>query len=117
MRVIGFDPGLRRTGWGVVDVAGNRLSHVANGVCATEPGGRAVRLVRPPEVMSHGFVGGDEEPALMEGVRQLVTDMLGGEGDRVDWAAMHETLKDDLAAYLHRQTHRRPLVLPVMMEV
>ena len=75
------------------------------------------RLVRPPEVMSHGFVGADEEPALLEGVRRLVTDMLGGEGDAVDWTAMHETLKDDLAAYLHKQTHRRPLVLPVMMEV
>ena len=51
------------------------------------------RLVRPPEVMSHGFVGPEEEPALLEGVRQLVTDKLGGEGDRVDWSAIHETLK------------------------
>lgn len=33
MRVIGIDPGLRQLGWGVIDVAGNRLSHVANGVC------------------------------------------------------------------------------------
>jgi crossover junction endodeoxyribonuclease RuvC len=46
MRVIGFDPGLRRTGWGVVDVAGSRLSHVANGVCATDGGELAPRLVR-----------------------------------------------------------------------
>ena len=75
------------------------------------------RLVRPPEVMSHGFVGPEEEPALLEGVRQLVTDKLGGEGDRVDWSAIHETLKDDVAAFLHKRTHRRPLVLPVMMEV
>src|SRR5712692_4825184 len=32
MRVLGIDPGLRHTGWGVIDVAGNRLSHVADGV-------------------------------------------------------------------------------------
>jgi crossover junction endodeoxyribonuclease RuvC len=32
MRVVGLDPGLRHTGWGVIDVAGNRLSHVADGV-------------------------------------------------------------------------------------
>ena len=32
MRVLGLDPGLRHTGWGVVDVAGNRLIHVADGV-------------------------------------------------------------------------------------
>jgi crossover junction endodeoxyribonuclease RuvC len=32
MRVLGLDPGLRHTGWGVIDVSGNRLSHVADGV-------------------------------------------------------------------------------------
>lgn len=31
MRVIGLDPGLRNTGWGIVDAEGSRLSHVANG--------------------------------------------------------------------------------------
>ena len=35
MRLIGLDPGLRRTGWGVIDAAGNRLSHVADGVIRT----------------------------------------------------------------------------------
>jgi len=32
MRLIGLDPGLRLTGWGVIDVDGNRLRHVAHGV-------------------------------------------------------------------------------------
>jgi len=32
MRVLGLDPGLRHTGWGIIDVDGNRLSHVADGV-------------------------------------------------------------------------------------
>jgi crossover junction endodeoxyribonuclease RuvC len=32
MKVIGLDPGLRNTGWGVIDIDGNRLSHVAHGV-------------------------------------------------------------------------------------
>ena len=31
MRLIGLDPGLRLTGWGVIDVEGNRLRHVAHG--------------------------------------------------------------------------------------
>ena len=44
MRVIGIDPGLRRTGWGVVDVEGTRLSHVANGVCVSEGDDLAARL-------------------------------------------------------------------------
>ncbi len=36
MRLIGLDPGLRNTGWGVIDVTDNRLSHVANGVVGTD---------------------------------------------------------------------------------
>lgn len=46
MRVIGFDPGLRWTGWGVVDMSGNRLTHVANGVAASGSGDLATRLAR-----------------------------------------------------------------------
>ncbi|WP_435166403.1 crossover junction endodeoxyribonuclease RuvC [Falsirhodobacter sp. 1013] len=33
MRVLGIDPGLRNMGWGVIDVTGVRVTHVANGVC------------------------------------------------------------------------------------
>ncbi len=36
MRVIGLDPGLRLTGWGVIEAEGNRLSHVAHGVLRTD---------------------------------------------------------------------------------
>jgi crossover junction endodeoxyribonuclease RuvC len=32
MRLLGLDPGLRHTGWGVIEVVGNRLTHVADGV-------------------------------------------------------------------------------------
>jgi len=44
MRVIGIDPGLQRTGWGVVDVDGTRIRHVANGVCRSEGTELAARL-------------------------------------------------------------------------
>lgn len=37
MRLIGFDPGLQNTGWGVIDVDGNRLRHVADGAVHTSP--------------------------------------------------------------------------------
>src|SRR5215831_13674572 len=36
IRILGIDPGLRRTGWGVIDVAGNRLSYVACGSVETD---------------------------------------------------------------------------------
>ncbi len=38
MRLIGLDPGLRITGWGVIDVDGSRLSHVADGTVRPKPG-------------------------------------------------------------------------------
>ena len=45
MRVLGIDPGLRSTGWGLVDVQGSKLRHVANGQCQTLPGPLAGRLL------------------------------------------------------------------------
>lgn len=46
MRIIGFDPGLRLTGWGVVEVSGQKLVHIANGVCKSGTGTLAERLAR-----------------------------------------------------------------------
>ena len=45
MRVIGIDPGLRNLGWGVIDVTGNRMTHVANGVCHSLGDDLAQRLL------------------------------------------------------------------------
>ena len=36
-RYIGFDPGLRATGWGLIEAEDNRLRHLANGTVTTEP--------------------------------------------------------------------------------
>jgi crossover junction endodeoxyribonuclease RuvC len=46
MRVIGIDPGLRNLGWGVIDVDGTRMRHVANGIChSTASADLALRLL------------------------------------------------------------------------
>lgn len=45
MRVVGIDPGLRNLGWGVIDVSGSRLSHVANGICHSAGDVLAPRLL------------------------------------------------------------------------
>ena len=45
MRVLGLDPGLRTLGWGVIDVDGPRLSHVANGLCQSTGVDLAARLL------------------------------------------------------------------------
>ena len=46
MRVLGIDPGLRNLGWGVIDVAGARITHVANGICHSHPGDQDGDLAR-----------------------------------------------------------------------
>ena len=46
MRLLGLDPGLRHTGWGIVDAEGNRLHHVASGRIDSGEGTIAERLVR-----------------------------------------------------------------------
>jgi crossover junction endodeoxyribonuclease RuvC len=46
MRLIGLDPGLRLTGWGVIDVEGNRLRHVAHGVIKVATAGTLAERLR-----------------------------------------------------------------------
>ena len=36
MRIIGIDPGLRKTGWGIIEANGDNICQVANGVCETK---------------------------------------------------------------------------------
>jgi crossover junction endodeoxyribonuclease RuvC len=38
MRVLGIDPGLRNLGWGVIEVEGSKLRHIANGICHSSGG-------------------------------------------------------------------------------
>ena len=45
MRVLGIDPGLRNLGWGVIDISGARISHVANGICHSAGDDLAPRLL------------------------------------------------------------------------
>jgi crossover junction endodeoxyribonuclease RuvC len=45
-RILGIDPGLRRTGWGVIEICGSRLSHIDSGIVKTVmEGSLAERLV------------------------------------------------------------------------
>lgn len=85
MRVLGVDPGLRNLGWGVVDVLGSRISHVANGICHSTPGegegdlalrlvslysqlSEVLRLYRPDEAaVEHTFVNKDAVATLKLG--------------------------------------------------
>lgn len=66
MRVIGIDPGLVRTGWGVIEMSGNRLRHVANGTCQAKGPNLAVRLANLYELIGDVFHAHAPEAAAVE---------------------------------------------------
>ncbi len=49
--VLGLDPGLGTTGWGVIRAEGNRLSHIANGRLKTDPGASLARRLAQLDTM------------------------------------------------------------------
>lgn len=66
MRVMGLDPGLRALGWGIVEVSGSRLSHVANGICRTGSGPLGPRLAALFEELSQVWDRFAPEAAAVE---------------------------------------------------
>ncbi len=66
MRVLGIDPGLRNMGWGVIDVTGSRLGHVANGVCKTTGSDLAQRLLQLHHQLSEIIAAHAPDAAAVE---------------------------------------------------
>ena len=67
MRLIGLDPGLRHTGWGVIEASGSRLRHVADGAVHTD-GNRSLaeRLVQLHEGLSEVIAAFKPDAAAVE---------------------------------------------------
>ncbi|MEL7115036.1 MAG: crossover junction endodeoxyribonuclease RuvC [Pseudomonadota bacterium] len=66
MRVIGIDPGLRTLGWGVIDVKGSRISHVANGLCKSAGEDLAARLLALFEQLTEVLAEHSPDTAAVE---------------------------------------------------
>lgn len=60
-RILGLDPGLRKTGWGVIDVMGSRLVHVANGSVQSDSAAELSARLRELFDGLNGVIG-DWEP-------------------------------------------------------
>ena len=89
LRILGLDPGLRKTGWGVIRVEGNRLSHLGHGVIAPdEKAPFSERLL-----------------ALFDGVSAVVADW------SPDEAAIEETFMNNNAASALKLGHARAAAL------
>jgi len=71
-----------------------------------------------PEIVSRGFVSGDNSGVLQE-ARGVVARTLESSTseERSDWGVMQEKIRTDLKRFLSKQTQRRPLIMPVILEV
>ncbi|MCC6393215.1 MAG: ribonuclease J [Bryobacterales bacterium] len=72
-----------------------------------------------PEIVSRGFVSFEDSSELLQGARQIVAKTLEGSTpeERTDWGVMQEKIRTDLRRYISKQTSRRPLIMPVILEV
>ncbi len=71
-----------------------------------------------PEIVSRGFVA-LEEPTNVEEAKQIVirTIVSSNAEERTDWGVMQEKIRVDLKRFLTKKTSRRPLIVPVILEV
>jgi ribonuclease J len=72
-----------------------------------------------PEIVSRGFMSMEDSTEMLQGARTIVMRTLDSSTaeERGDWGVMQEKIRADLKRYLTKQTSRRPLIMPVILEV
>ncbi|MCS5696086.1 ribonuclease J [Desulfofundulus thermocisternus] len=77
------------------------------------------QVMAGPDIVSRGFVYVRESEQLMEEARQRVKEALEKCNDRglSEWAAIKAQVRDVLGKFLYEKTRRRPMILPIIMEV
>jgi len=76
------------------------------------------KLVGRPDVVSRGVTSIDESDDLLERTKDCVVDALGAEGEHiVEWSAVNLKVREAVAKFLYNEIHRRPMVMPVAVEV
>ncbi len=77
------------------------------------------QILAGPDIVSRGFVYVREAENLMEEARATVEDAMEycSEHRITDWGKMKNTIRDSLGDFLWKRTKRRPMILPIIMEV
>jgi len=75
------------------------------------------RVETTPEIVTRGFSVGED--GFMDGARQLVVQTLeqSSEEEKGDWGVIKEKIRADLKRYISKQTQKRPLIMPVILEI
>src|SRR3954466_6986601 len=76
------------------------------------------RVEGPPEIVTRGF-GGVGENGFMNDARNIVINTLEGSSDeeKADYGVIKEKIRQDLKRYIVKNTSRRPLIMPVILEI
>jgi len=76
-------------------------------------------VVAGPDIVSRGFVYVREAEALLEEAKEKVSNILASclEKQTSDWGTIKANVREYLGRFLYEKTHRRPMILPIIMEV
>ena len=76
-------------------------------------------VVAGPDVISRGFVYVRESEGLIDEAREIVRNTLleCEEKNITDWATLKSNVRDELRSYLYEKTKRKPMILPIIMEI
>ena len=76
-------------------------------------------IISGPDIISRGFVYVRESEELMDEVREIVRKVLNDTltSGATEWNQMKTSVKDALSKYLYNKTKRKPMILPVIMNV
>ncbi|MGG7144942.1 ribonuclease J [Clostridium nigeriense] len=76
-------------------------------------------IIAGPDIISRGFVYVRESEGLMDGAKDIVKDVLREceESNITDWASLKAKVRDELRSYLYEKTKRKPMILPIIMEI
>ena len=77
------------------------------------------RVAAGPDIISRGFVYVRESEDLMEEAREVVKEVLRGceEKHVTEWASIKSNIKEALRQFLYEKTKRKPMILPIIMEI
>src|SRR5262249_27822785 len=77
------------------------------------------RIEHLPEIVSRGFALAEDGSEFLQSARQVVAKTLEGSNqeEKTDWGVMKEKVRADLKRYIQKQSSRRPLIMPVVLEV
>lgn len=77
------------------------------------------KIVTSPDIISRGFVYMRAAEDLIHGARNEVRKMFSSHNEKypMNWDYIKRAIRDDLGEFLYRRTQRRPMVIPVIIEV